>query len=425
MRLEKNKMIEFDGKQDEKTFKKLNVDLRLKQLQLNSLLQITEAINQNFSKNQLLSIYEFVLRNQLKIESLLVFLFDTEWEIALEYGFGKSVDKNAIIELISTQKDITKLLVADEKLNLLFQDIIPVYHKDKPLAFIFIGNSKIKNSNYKEDIAPFLRIITNIVAVALENKKLAKDSIKQAGIKKELALAAEMQGMLFPSKLPHLDNIEMTAVYLPHQEIGGDYYDFIRVNEFEFITVMADVSGKGVAAALLMSNFQATLHALKKHCTSLVDLVEQLNKSIIRSAKGEKFITLFICKFNTQTREFQYINAGHNPPLLFFDKKVHLLEDGTIGLGMFEKLPFIRQGTLYAKEGAEYILACYTDGIVELENNNGNHFGMERLERFIRQNSQQLTANGLQNKLLETLHEFKEDRPFVDDIALLLCKCRF
>lgn len=397
-------------------------ELQLKQLQLNSLLQITEAINQNFTKFQLLSIYEFVLRNQLKVDKLVLFTFDDAWGISLIYGLPPVFNSESLIEALNNNTDLGTLR---EARSFEFEEIIPVYHKSRPLAFAFIGKVGNLEINYRDDILPFIQTITNLVIVALENKKLAKDSVKQAGIKKELALAAQMQSMLFPDKLPHFDNVDMSALYLPHQEVGGDYYDFIRISENEFITCMADVSGKGVPAALLMSNFQATLHALARHCATLQELVERLNDSVIRSAKGEKFITLFICKFNILTRELQFINAGHNPPILLADGKVMLLEEGTIGLGMFEDLPFISQGSLVAKLGSEYLLVCYTDGIVELENEEGDQYGMEKLRKFVVDNAGSSPVSTFQKNLMVSLNEFRGSRAFVDDVTLLVCRCKF
>jgi phosphoserine phosphatase RsbU/P len=395
-------------------------EIQLKQLQLNSLLQITEAINQNFTKSQLLSIYEFVLRSQLKVDKLILFTFDESWEVTLNFGVPENFDAAPFIQLIADDAKSLKSAGFFE-----FEEIIPVFHKSRPLAYALIGKVGNAQVSYRDDIVPFIQTITNLVIVALENKKLARDSVRQAGIRKELALAAQMQSMLFPEKLPHLDNVDMSALYLPHQEVGGDYYDFIRVSEHEFITCMADVSGKGVAAALLMSNFQATLHALAKHCKGLVDLVEQLNESVLRSARGEKFITLFICKFNTETRELQFINAGHNPPVLYSSGRIRLLEEGTTGLGMFEKLPFISQGNLVAELGSEYLMVCYTDGIVEIENNSGDLFSLDRLKEFVIENARVQNMSVFQKKLMICLNEFKEDKPFVDDVTLLVCRCRF
>lgn len=395
-------------------------ELQLKQLQLNSLLQITEAINQNFSKAQLVSIYEFVVRTQLKIDKLLLFTFDEDWQVALSYGLPENYDTTALKEKIKTAPVIKEL-----SKDYSFEGILPVYHKSRPLAFTFIGKVKNQEINYKDDILPFVQTITNLVIVALENKKLARENIKQAGIKKEMALAAQMQSMLFPEKLPHFDNVDMTALYLPHQEVGGDYYDYIRVNESEFIMCMADVSGKGVPAALLMSNFQATLHALSKNCKSLKELVQQLNESVTRSAKGEKFITLFICKFNTQNHQFEYINAGHNPPILFGKDGLTLLEEGSVGLGMFDELPFLSSGLLTAEPDSEYLLTCYTDGIVELENKSGDHYGMERLKEFVLRNANVPSMSVFKKRLLLELNEFREEKAFIDDVTLLACRCRF
>jgi sigma-B regulation protein RsbU (phosphoserine phosphatase) len=153
--------------------------------------------------------------------------------------------------------------------------------------------------------------------------------------------------------------------------------------------------------------------------------VEQLNDSVTRSAKGEKFITMFICKFDVYTKELRYINAGHNPPVLISNDNVMLLEEGTIGLGMFEQLPLIKEGVIQAKPDNEYLLFCYTDGVVELEDENGEHFGLTRLEHFLRENAHISTMNELQSRIVQHLYDFKESKPFLDDIALLACRCSF
>ena len=117
-----------------------------------------------------------------------------------------------------------------------------------------LTNSVIPKRN---ELVPFIHTITNLIVVAIENNTIANEKIRQAGIRKELELAAQMQSLLFPTQLPRVKGYEIHATYLPHQEVGGDYYDFIPVSENEFIFCMADVSGKGIPAALLMSNIMA------------------------------------------------------------------------------------------------------------------------------------------------------------------------
>jgi len=162
----------------------------------------------------------------------------------------------------------------------------------------------------------FVQTLSNIIVVAIENIRLFNESLRQEALKKELELASKMQSMLIPRKetLPRNEKLHLTAFYHPHFDVGGDYYDCIILNKDEVGFCIADVSGKGISAALLMSNFQANLRALFTHEISLPALVERLNERVISSANGEKFITLFIAKFNYRTNDLVYINAGHNAP---------------------------------------------------------------------------------------------------------------
>src|SRR5690554_3035090 len=139
-----------------------------------------------------------------------------------------------------------------------------------------------------------------------------KQSISQERINKELEVASEMQKLLFPDNLPSGKRLDLAATYTARHEVGGDYYDFIPINENEFIICIADVSGKGISAAMLMANFQATIRTLlsfKKY--DLEYLIRELNDKVMKAAKGEKFITFFIGHSNTNSRLLKYINAGH------------------------------------------------------------------------------------------------------------------
>jgi sigma-B regulation protein RsbU (phosphoserine phosphatase) len=225
--------------------------------------------------------------------------------------------------------------------------------------------------------------------------------------------------MLFPASLPSNEHVEVHATYLPHTEVGGDYYDFIPLSDHEFVFCMADVSGKGIPAALLMSNFQANLHALVHHTPSLTDLVKLLNDKVYQSAKGEKFITFFIGRYNTLNRQLHYVNAGHNPPFLIHEKVVYMLNDGTTGLGMFEELPFINPGKVFIPPNA--MLHCYTDGVTDIENEQDIDFGMQRLREFLMSRKHLHDLKQLHQELVQALSAFKETRGFTDDITLLSC----
>lgn len=407
---------------------KLHDTVRLKQLLLDSVLEMTIAINSNFPTEQLLKIYEFILRSQLDIGKMALFSFDNEWQCKIIYGvdpdfltYGFDVEKELVKKVSNDVLIIDKTASTFSENIKKFDIIIPVFHKDEALAFALIGGHWAETYQADNDLIQYIQTITNIIIVAIENKQLARDRIQREGMKKELELAAQMQAMLFPTHLLHTPDIEMKATYLPHQDIGGDYYDYISINENEFIMCIADVSGKGMAAALLMSNFQASLHALLSYTTHLPDLVSQLNDKVNENAKNEKFITFFICKINHKELEITYINAGHNPPVLVQDNKITLLEDGSTGLGMFDKLPFLNEKKIKYKKGS--ILSLYTDGIVEQENDQGLALETERLSDFILKNGKYSESmNSLHEKLISYIVAYKQSQPFSDDITLFSCR---
>jgi sigma-B regulation protein RsbU (phosphoserine phosphatase) len=402
------------------TLRIANSALKLKNLKLNSLLEITNAINNNFSTKQLLKIFEFVLRNQLSISKLMLFTHNQTWQCELSYGLPEDMPSFSVEQNLLLFKEVTEVKDNTKLFQDHFEVIIPVYHKQTPLAFLLLGDIKedILESAKTKHI-PFIITLTNIIVVAIENKKLAKDNVKQAAVRKEMELAKEMQEMLFPVSLPKNEKIECAAEYKPMGEVGGDYYDFIKISENEVVLCMADVSGKGVSAALLMSNFQANIRALLNYSTSLTDLVRDLNKRIIESTKGDRFVTLFIAKYNMITRVLTYVNAGQTPPLLLSDKTSILLTTGCPGLGMLDEMPSVKEGIISINKNA--VLLCYTDGVVELENEKGKEFGTSKLELILLDNPK-ASMKEVNQTIIHQLENFKGSRPFVDDIALFGCR---
>ena len=394
---------------------------RYKDLKLNLLLEVTKAINNNLSKEGLLKIFEDFLRNELNIGKLALFTYDNnKWICGLKYGVGSEHTEIDVEQHLLNINEITTIQFSSETLTSSFEIVVPVFHKSNPLAYILLGDleDKVELSPTIKHL-PFIQTLANIIFVAIENKKLAKENLLQVAVKKELELASEMQSMLFPSSLPNDEKLEMAAFYQPHQQVGGDYYDFIKLNEHEVVFCMGDVSGKGVAAALLMSNFQANLRVLLFYHKSLVDLVLELNKKVMQNAKGEKFITLFLAKYNTRTKMLHYVNAGHNPPILVNGNTTSLLRMGCTGLGMLDDIISIKEGVVQIESG-NYV-HCYTDGVVELEDDGGEEFGMKTLNDLLLSFSN-LGMRELNSRIIHELIEHKGSRPYVDDIALFSCR---
>ena len=359
--------------------------LQLTNFKLKSLLQITEAINENLTQEELLNRYEELLTKDLKIGKVLVYKFEEDWKCILISGEVGERYKNINIEMdLMCLSEITPVTSSPNKNLEGFDIIIPVINKNKHIAFVIIGDIDEECEGISPTIKhlTFIQTLSNIIIVATENIRLFKQLLQQEALKKELELASKMQSMLIPSQqiLPKDDRIHITAFYQPHLEVGGDYYDYIELSKHEIGFCISDVSGKGMSAALLMSNFQANLRALFTHEISLSALIESLNQRVMHAAHGEKFITLFLAKFNFKTRELEYINAGHNHPLMYQKKRKELsfLSKGCVGVGMLDEIPMIRKGSITIEEPTKIL--CYTDGLTDLLDGKGVTSGTEEIE---------------------------------------------
>lgn len=400
---------------------KISKQKLVQDVKLNSLLEVTKAINSNLSTSQLLDLFQEILENRLGIGKLVLFHHDNDWKCILKYGIGPEFNHIEFETELLAIHEIETIAFSKGQLSKNFEIVIPVFHKHTPLAFVLLGDvnqEKIELSAAIKHL-PYIQTLTNIIVVAIENKKLYKENIQRAKIKKELELAQSMQQMLFPQQLPNTDALQVAATYMPHQQVGGDYYDFIQLNSHEFIFCLADVSGKGIAAALLMSNMQATLHSLVNYTNNLKDIVTELNKRVIDNTKSEKFMSLFIGKLNTKSQQLSYINAGHNPPIMFYENKLSELVKGCTLLGISENIPFIEEEVInYA---GEFTLVCYTDGLTDTANLQSDTLTVDALKEIIVKNN---TAKPefLNKALLFYAEEFKGENEFPDDIAILTLK---
>jgi len=393
----------------------------VKDIKLSSLLEMTKAINNNLTTSQLLDIYQEILENRLNVGKLVLFSFTNEWTCILKYGVDKDYNHLVFEPELLDIKEIETISYSKGNLSQKFEIVIPVYHKQTPLAFVLLGDIDEKRIEMSSAIKhlPFIQTLTNVMVVAIENKKLYKTSIQKAAIQKELELAQSMQKLLFPSTLPNIEELEMNALYLPHQQVGGDYYDVIWINEVEFVFCLADVSGKGVAAALLMSNLQAALRVLLKYTQNLTEVVIDINQLICDNAKTEKFISLFIAKYNIGTHKLSYINAGHNAPILLNNNQAIELDKGCTLLGITNPLHSLETETLLISP--QSILFAYTDGLTDTVNSHDDTISVEELKNILI-NNKNSNCGFINKAMMYYLEEFKGEMPFVDDIAMLTCK---
>ncbi len=401
----------------------LRKQVEIKELELNALLEITQAINSNLPASSLYKIYNFTLRSNLQIKKLALFVLDDEWNCKASFGTDHQFQSVKLLPAFKTIQDITHLKEFEQCEFTEFDIVIPVTHKSNTLALVFVGGvDKDEYGQVEESGLRFIQALSNIIIVAIENKKLANKQLAQEAFRKELEIASDVQQFMFPESLPNTEVLKVEASYLPHDMVGGDYYDYIPINKNQFLICIADVSGKGIAAALMMSNFQASLRTLLRQTPNLTDIVEALNFQVLENTKGEKFITCFAAIYDIHLKTMVYVNAGHNPPILW-DKRagIRLLEDGSTVLGAMHPLPFVNEG--FITDLDDFFLFCYTDGLTETVNESGQEFGVDRIIQYFNQDH-------TYNKDLKTIHQdiivaldaFKGKKGYQDDITILSCR---
>jgi sigma-B regulation protein RsbU (phosphoserine phosphatase) len=250
--------------------------LKLSKFKLTTLLNITQAINDNLPAEQLLQKAEKVLRQDLNIGKIVMFMYRDNWECILKSGCPPgSCDRLSVEEVLLPYTEITFISASEDESLKAFDIILPVYNNNAPLAFVLIGDIDEEGEGVSPVIKHlnFIQTLSNIVIVAIENIRLIEENLRQESLRKELELASKLQSLLIPdnSALPQNKHCLVTGFYLPHYEVGGDYYDCIQLSKNELGFCIADVSGKGMSAALMMANFQASLRALFTHEILLVE----------------------------------------------------------------------------------------------------------------------------------------------------------
>jgi len=256
-----------------------------------------------------------------------------------------------------------------------------------------------------------------------QREALAKTIQRQRDeLLKDVELAAQVQRLFLPSGKPAIAGLEIAGMMLPARGVGGDYYDYIPIDAHTTQIVIADVAGKGVPAALLMSATAAAMRLEANHDRNMLEQVERLNTGIHSVSDSDRYVTLLIAEIDAQKRTLRYVNCGHNPALLFRAKT------GTLTLMNSSCPPIGLSPNEICEQAAEDlktgdVLVFYTDGVTEAENRLGEEFGMERLSATVR-GSSSLPAEDLMVDIYNTAADFCGDT-FKDDVTILVVKCNF
>ena len=264
----------------------------------------------------------------------------------------------------------------------------------------------------------FLHDISVPAAIALDNARLHKDSLARQRLEKDLQLARTVQRSLLPEAPPEMPGLEIAVRYEATQQVGGDYYDFIRLSPDTLLIVVADVEGKGAASAMVMANVQATLHTLARHVHSLEGIVFNLNERIIESTRSGKYMTMFLGLVDMSRRGLHYINAGHVAPLRIREDGITPLNEGSPVVGLLPGMRY-RRGYVQLAPG-DIVVAC-TDGITEAAGVSDEEYGAQRLGREVMSRRHQ-SASILVDDLFAEIQEFSRGATHPDDKILMALK---
>jgi phosphoserine phosphatase RsbU/P len=291
---------------------------------------------------------------------------------------------------------------------------VPLALREQVLGMIYVDNPY--EQRFSEDDLRVMTTIASVAAIKVEQARFLAEHLEKQRIEQELEVAANIQKRILPQEPPNCEGLEIVGVNIPCHTVGGDYYDFVLEGLDKVGFCIADVSGKGIPASLLVSTLQATFRATIEQ-QDLKDAITRINKVIVRSTPSYNYITFFYGLLNKHSKRFTSINAGHNPPLVIRrNGLVERLEKGGFCLGMFEKAEYEVEET-YLEDGD--LVCLYTDGVTEAANSAEEEFSEERLIKYLQEN-RTLSLDEISKRLYRQIEDFVGEAPQHDDLTYVL-----
>jgi len=295
---------------------------------------------------------------------------------------------------------------------------VPLWNNREIIGVIYADRIALLEQ-FTEDDLRMLTLLSNLAAVKIENARAIETAIEVEKFQKELALAAQIQKDFLPKKNPVCDRLDIAWTFIPCNQVGGDYYDFISIDPCRLALIVADVSGKGISAALLMASLRAALIAEAGPQFRLETVAAKLNDFVYSSSASNRFISCFVCDLDMTTGRLRYVNAGHNPPIIFTkDGKVRRLDPTGFCLGMFPSVSYdVAEVTVDKGE----TIVLYTDGITDARNGANQDFGEDNLISLLKKNAKKPAAEII-SKVNAELCAFSSGVDPFDDMTLIVLK---
>jgi sigma-B regulation protein RsbU (phosphoserine phosphatase) len=299
---------------------------------------------------------------------------------------------------------------------------VPISSDGRPLGLLVVADKENRAGGI-DDFGPadarILSLFGNQAAIALENARLHREAVEKEKMEREIEIAASIQRAILPATLPAVNGILIAAGNRPTRQVGGDFYDVYPLPDGRVAFCVADVSGKGMPAALLVSTVHACIHLLVESGVSdLTGLIARINHHLARFSVTRKFVTMFLAVFDPADRSLRYVNAGHNPGIWISEAGVKLLPSGGVPIGMFALAP---QNESRVELAPGDLVVLYSDGITEAVDARDEEYGMERLTGLL-EAGRALPPNTLKDRIFAAVESFTRGVAQYDDQTVLVAR---
>ncbi len=411
----------------------------LNESQMKTLLESVKLINSTLDLDELLLVIMDEITRNLNADRGTLYIVDRskneiwskvalgEKELVIRQPIGKGIsgcvaETGEIMNIKDAYKEPRFNPDFDRKSGYRTRSILCMPVTDRTgeiIAVLQILNKKKDYFNKKDEI--FTSVFADYISLAIQNAQLYREALERKKLENEIALAGEIQRLLLPASLPVLDQYELYAFHHPSRYIGGDYYDFF-VKGSSLHLILADVSGKGTPAALLMASLQATVHNIMGNFQTNLEIVDIINRHLFSVTGPDRYATLVWGEIDMVDSRFDYVTAGHIPPFLFHRNQNQIsakeLPVSNIPVGLFSDFQY-QEGSVQMNSGD--VLVICSDGITEVQNAHGDMFETYRLKKVVRENFDQ-NAEIIGQRIIDTVKIFMENGIYEDDMTLLVIR---
>src|SRR3989339_1410437 len=405
--------------------KKTNRILDSRINRLNSLFELSKEFGLFSESTKVARLLVFSVIGQFLVQKFAVVSFEGKNLKILESKFPQdellNALKNCNTKLITSsisKKEIEADYTDLQKFGI--ELIVPMQLQGETKGLILLGK-RASESEYSEADIEYIYSVGSLAIVSIENQRLFKEALEKQKLEEDLEIAHDIQKNLLPHKIPQFTNFNVVANTVFSKQVGGDYYDVITLDNNNFCIAIADVSGKGVSAALMMANLQAFLKTICKQGMKIDEATGLINDLVSENITDGKFITFFWGLLNNEDISIEYVNAGHNPPLLIRNGEIQKLGKGGIILGVMKTIsPYTSELIKLEKDD---VIILFTDGISEAKNIKDEEFSDEKLENLVLELSHK-SAKEILTVIQKEVHTFASGAVQSDDITLMAIKVK-